>query len=143
MGNRTVAHKATTRAKTKSTEKNKATDEAQIRQLIGDWAKALRAKDIEGVMSHYAPDFLLFDLAPPLQYKGADAYRKNWEGWFATWQGSIGYEIHNLSITVGDEVAFSHSFNRISGARTSGEETDVWVRDRLLPQDQREMADHA
>jgi ketosteroid isomerase-like protein len=79
-------------------------------------------------MSHYAPDILLFDLAPPLQYKGADAYRKNWEEWFATWQGPIGYEIHNLSITAGDGVAFSHSLNRIRGTRTSGEKTDVWVR---------------
>jgi ketosteroid isomerase-like protein len=25
-------------------------------------------------------------------------------------------------------VAFSHSLNRISGKRTNGEETDVWVR---------------
>jgi ketosteroid isomerase-like protein len=113
---------------TMATKKSKAIDEAQIRQLIDGWAKALRAKDIEGVMSYYAPDILLFDLAPPLQYKGADAYRKNWEEWFASWQGSIGYEIRNLSVTVGYEVAFSHSLNRISGTRTSGEKTDVWVR---------------
>jgi ketosteroid isomerase-like protein len=29
---------------------------------------------------------------------------------------------------VGDEVAFSHNLNLISGTRTNGEETDVWVR---------------
>jgi hypothetical protein len=29
---------------------------------------------------------------------------------------------------VGDDVAFSHSLNRIYGKRTNGEETDVWVR---------------
>ncbi len=103
-------------------------DETQIQQLIDGWLKALRAKDIEGVMSHYAPDILLFDIAPPLQYKGADAYRKNWEEWFATWEGQIGYEIRDLSITVGDGIAFSHSLNRIYGTRTNGEETDVWVR---------------
>jgi uncharacterized protein (TIGR02246 family) len=111
-----------------ATGKNKAADEDHIRQLIDGWAKALRAKDIDGVMSHYAPDILLFDLAPPLQYLGTDAYRKNWEEWFATWQGPIGYEIRDLSITTGDGVAFSHSLNRISGKRTNGEETDVWVR---------------
>ncbi len=110
------------------TPKNKGTDEAQIRQLIEGWAKALRGKDIDGVMSHYAPDILLFDLAPPLQYLGTDAYRKNWEEWFATWQGPIGYEIRDLSITTGDGVAFSHSLNRISGKRTNGEDTDTWVR---------------
>jgi uncharacterized protein (TIGR02246 family) len=111
-----------------ATEKSKSVDEAQIRQLIDGWAKALRTKDVDGVMSHYARDILLFDIAPPLQNKGADAYRKNWEEWFTTWQGPIGYEIRDLSITAGGGVAFSHSLNRIHGKRTNGEETDVWVR---------------
>ena len=132
MGNRTVSNKVSTSAKyTKKTmepERNKTTDEAQIRQLIDGWTKALHAKDVDGVMSHYAPDILLFDLAPPLQYLGGDAYRKNWEEWFTSWQGPIGYEIRNLSITVGDDVAFTHSLNRIYGKRTTGEDTDVWVR---------------
>jgi uncharacterized protein (TIGR02246 family) len=100
----------------------------EIQQLIDDWAKAVRAKDINGFMSHYAPDILLFDLVTPLQYRGADAYRRNQEEWFASWQGPIGYEIRDLSITVGDDVAFSHSLNRIYGTRTNGEKTDVWVR---------------
>jgi ketosteroid isomerase-like protein len=111
-----------------ATEKNKAIDEAQIRELIDGWAKALRAKDIDGVMSHYAPEILVFDIAPPLLYRGANAYRKNYEEWFATWQGPIGYEIRDPSITVGDDVAFSHSLNRIYGKRTDGEKTGVWVR---------------
>ena len=79
-------------------------------------------------MSHYEPDVLLYDLAPPLRYRGADAYRKNWEEWFASFQGPVGYEIHNLSVSVGNDIAFSTSINRISGARTTGEQTDVWVR---------------
>jgi hypothetical protein len=50
------------------------------------------------------------------------------EKWFLSFQGSIGYEIRDLSITTGDDVAFSRSLNRISGRRTNGEQTDVWVR---------------
>jgi ketosteroid isomerase-like protein len=84
------------------TKKKRSTDETEIRQLIDGWAKALRAKDIDGVMSHYAPDILVFDIAPPLLYRGANAYRKNFEEWFATWQGPIGYEIRDATITVGD-----------------------------------------
>jgi ketosteroid isomerase-like protein len=70
----------------------------------------------------------VFDLAPPLQYAGIDAYRSNFEEWFLSFQGPIGYEIRDLSITMGDDVAFSRSLNRISGRRTNGEQTDVWVR---------------
>jgi ketosteroid isomerase-like protein len=108
-------------------EASRVGDEAQVRERIESWAKALRAKDVDGVMSHYTPDILTFDLAPPLQHSG-QAYRQGFEEWFRTFRGLIGIEIRDLSITVGDDVAFSHSLNRISGARTSGENTDVWVR---------------
>jgi len=111
-----------------TTEESNASNKAEIMETINNWVKAIRAKDVNAVMSHYSPDILLFDLAPPLQYVGGDEYRKNWNEWFATWQGQIGYEIQNLSITVSDDGAFRHSLNRISGNRTNGEETDVWVR---------------
>jgi ketosteroid isomerase-like protein len=109
-------------------EKNKAIDEAQIRGLIDDWVKSVRAKDVNGVMSHYAADIVTFDLAPPLQYAGTDALRRSLAEWFPTFRGPVGYEIRDLSITTGDDVAFSHSLNRISGTRTDGEETGVWIR---------------
>ena len=103
-------------------------NEAEIRQLIDGWVKAVRAKDVTAAMAPYAPDALSFDLAPPLQYRGAAANRKSLEEWFPTFRGPIGYEIRDLTITASDEVAFSHSLNRINGARTDGTETDVWVR---------------
>ena len=96
-------------------ENSRAANEARIRERLEDWAKAGRAKDIERVISHYAPDILLFDLAPPLQYRGADSCRKNWAEWFPTFQGEVGYEIRELSITSSDDVAFCHSLNRIHG----------------------------
>jgi uncharacterized protein (TIGR02246 family) len=113
------------------TEANKSTNEAQIRARLDDWAKSVHAKNVEAVMSHYAPDILLFDLVPPLQYRGAGDCRKNWAEWFSTFQGPVGYEITELSITSSDDVALCHSLNRIYGARTTGEQTDVWVRATL------------
>ena len=79
-------------------------------------------------MSHFAADIVTFDLAPPLQSTGADALRQSLEAWFPTFRGPVGYEVRDLSITTGDDVAFCRSLNRISGTRTDGEETDVWVR---------------
>jgi ketosteroid isomerase-like protein len=107
---------------------DRAGNEAQIRQLLDDRVKAVRAKDVTAVMTAYAPDVVAFDLAPPLEYRGAAANRRSLEEWFPTFRGPLGYEIRDLAITAGDEVAFSHSLNRISGARTDGTETDVWVR---------------
>ena len=51
---------------------SKTADEAQIRQLIDGWARAIRDKNVEAAVSHYARDILLYDLAPPLVHKGVD-----------------------------------------------------------------------
>jgi ketosteroid isomerase-like protein len=100
--------------------------EAQIRAVIDNWARAIRAKDIDGVLAHYAPHSVTFDLAPPLISTGADA--ESLLAWFSTWQGPIGYDIRALSITAGDVAAFCHSLNRLSGTKTDGERVDIWCR---------------
>ena len=109
-------------------EMSRAGNEAQIRKLIDEWASAFRAKNIDGLVANHSPDIVLFDVPAPLQYRGADAYRKNWERWLPTLEGPIGCEIRELSVTAGDDVAFSHSLNRITSKRTGGAATDVWVR---------------
>jgi uncharacterized protein (TIGR02246 family) len=110
-------------------EANKKNDEAAVIQgLLDDRIRALHDKNIEGIMSIYAPEVVSFDIVPPLQYIGADAFRKVWEEIFIVFQGPINYEFHDLSITVGDDVAFTHSLNRMSGTLNTGQKTDLWVR---------------
>jgi uncharacterized protein (TIGR02246 family) len=109
-------------------EPGRAPADAEIRALVDDWASAVRAKDVDAVMRHYAADVVAFDLAPPLQYAGADALRASLAAWFPTFRGPVGYDIRNLAVTAGADVAFCRSHNRISGTRTSGETTDVWMR---------------
>jgi uncharacterized protein (TIGR02246 family) len=106
----------------------RATDEADIRQRIDKLAEAIRAMNLEAVMSIYAPDIVSFDIVPPLQHTGAEAKRKNWVDAFARYQHPLGYEIRDLTITVGDNVAFGHSLNRISGTLKNGNRTDFWLR---------------
>jgi PhnB protein len=104
-------------------------DEGEIRALIDDWATAIRAKDLDAVVSRYAADSVTFDLAPPLVSTGADA--EGLQAWFSTWRGPLGYEIRDLNITVGGDAAFAHSLNRLSGTKTDGEKADVWFRQTL------------
>jgi uncharacterized protein (TIGR02246 family) len=111
-----------------TTENSKATDETQIRALIDDWAKALRAKDINALLSNYAPDVLAFDLINPLQYLGSDALRKRVDEWFSSFQGPINFETRDLSITASDDVAFSRNLSRFSGTKIDGEKIDMWIR---------------
>ena len=83
-------------------------------------------------MSHYAADNVMFVMAPPLQYTpGNSPGKQGVEEWFATWDGPLGYEIRDLKITASDDVAFSHSLNRMSGTKTDGEKVDMWLRATL------------
>jgi hypothetical protein len=56
-----------------TTANRKGSHEAKIRELLEGWSSALRAKDTDRVMSHYAAELVQFDLAPPLKYAGANA----------------------------------------------------------------------
>ena len=77
-----------------------AIDEADIRQRIDKLAEAIRAMDLEGVMSIYAPDIVSFDVGPPLKHVGAEAKRGNWVDAFAMYQGPLGYEIRDLTMVL-------------------------------------------
>lgn len=103
-------------------------DEAKIRALLEDWVKAIRVKDVQGATANIAPDILLFDVVDPLQSTGSDSIRKRTAEWFSSFHAPIGYEMRDLSIAVGDTVAFSHSLNRVSATRTDGKKLDMWWR---------------
>lgn len=113
-----------------TTARSQSTDEARIRSLLEDWVKAMHAKDAVAALANVAPDVVSFDLDPPLQHRGS-AVRKGLEAWFPTWKGPVGYEIGDLQVTAGGDVAFCHSLNHLTGLRTSGEKADVWVRSTL------------
>ncbi len=106
----------------------RAIDEAEIRRRIDDGVRAIRAMDLEGVMALYAPDIVSFDIQPPLRHVGAAAKRNNWVDVFATYQPPLDYEIRDLRLAVGDDVAFAYSLNRIGGTLRNGRRSDAWVR---------------
>src|SRR5215813_9431388 len=114
--------------KSMTAEAHKKNDEAEIKRVIEGGVEALRDKNIEGAMSLYAPEVVSFDIVPPLRYVGADTFRNVWKEVFSSFQGPIGYEMHDLTITVGDDVAFAYSLNRISGTMNNELKTDLWLR---------------
>jgi ketosteroid isomerase-like protein len=63
------------------------TNEAQIRELVESRANAVRNKDMEAILAHHAPDMLMFDVPPPLQLKGIEAYKAPWSGFFFWLEG--------------------------------------------------------
>jgi uncharacterized protein (TIGR02246 family) len=111
-----------------STRTTEATAEAEIRALMENWLSAVRAQDIKGIVSHYAPDSLAFDAVSQLQFKGKQAYAKHWEACLAMCSGPMIFEIHDLNIVAADDVAFSHYLTRCGAKEENGEEKASWMR---------------
>jgi ketosteroid isomerase-like protein len=101
--------------------------EALIRQRIQDYTKAISAKDLDRVMSFFAPNLVSFDLEPPLRYLGADNKRHRWQEGFAAYR-SIHYEVRELNVMMDGDLALVNGLNHFDGTLTNGHTTDVWVR---------------
>jgi ketosteroid isomerase-like protein len=84
----------------------------EIEQLISLWTKAVREQDLRGIRAAHDPDMLMFDVPPPFLSRGLDAYMATWDTFFA-WQAKpVQFELRDLEITAGDEVAFATAAGR-------------------------------
>jgi uncharacterized protein (TIGR02246 family) len=111
-----------------STTTTPANTKTEIRDKLADWAHAVRAKDIPRIFAHYAPDIVAFDAVAKLQFKGIEAYRKHWETCMAMCPGPMIFELHELQVEAGEDLAFVHTLNRCGGTGPDGKEMSGWMR---------------
>lgn len=105
-------------------------DEDAIMALKSKFAAAFNAKDVDAIMKVYVPDesLVVFNVVPPRQYVSADAYRKDWEDFFATLKGPVKFEITDLQVAADSTLGYSHSIQHVSGTDTKGQPIDLTVR---------------
>ena len=67
----------------------RADDQADIKTLEQRFVDAFKAKDVARIMSVYVPSetLVVFDVVPPRQYVGWNAYKKDWEDFLALFDG--------------------------------------------------------
>jgi ketosteroid isomerase-like protein len=107
------------------------TEKAIIAAQVGKIIDGIRTKDLDALRRLYDADVVSFDVEPPLQHVGIEAKLRNWTHVFTLFE-DVRYEIRDLTIAVGDDVAFGHGFGRLSGTLTNGTETSgMWVRATL------------
>jgi ketosteroid isomerase-like protein len=104
------------------------TAEAEIRRLIEGWAKAAGTFDLDGIRAAYAPDILAYDAIMKLQFKGADAYLEHWQACADMCPGPMVFEIHDLAIEAGDDIAFGHYLVRCGAVGEDGKEDTGYMR---------------
>jgi uncharacterized protein (TIGR02246 family) len=82
-------------------------DEAAIRAMLESWAAAVRRRDVEAILANHAADLVMFDVPPPFQLRGLEAYRASWEMFFSWSAEPIPFAFTELSVTAGADVAFA------------------------------------
>jgi ketosteroid isomerase-like protein len=99
-----------------------------LRRRIDEIAQAIRDKNLDQLMTFYDRDVEVYDLRASLNVTGANAYRNNLEHWFDSFEGPLGFELHNLRLTAGEGAAFCHYLGLVTGARPGGRSSGYWVR---------------
>ena len=82
-------------------------DAAAIRHAIEAVLRAFAARDANAVAASYAPDAVIFDLAPPLS-RPVDAAEI--AAWIATWRGPVVRTVRELGLDVSGDLAVWHGF---------------------------------
>lgn len=93
-------------------EHSNNSEEIRIKALLEAWADAVRRHDLPAILAHHAPDMVMFDLPPPLQCKGIEAYKDTWGLLFRYHKPGTAFDIHELAVTAGEDVAFAVAIMR-------------------------------
>ncbi len=91
-----------------------------IREVLENWARATREGRHDEVLANHLDDLVIFDVLPPLRYESAAAYRESWDNWQPDAQGGMLFELEDLSISAGDDVAFAFGLLQCGGTLPGG-----------------------
>ena len=106
------------------------TDVTQIQELEKRFAAAVEAKDVNAIMANYIPgeDLHVFDVIPPREYKGADAYKKDWAGVLEVCKDAPKVEISDIVVNAGSKYAFGHNIQHFTCTDAKGNKLDMTLR---------------
>ncbi len=88
-------------------------DVRQIRTLIETWAAAVHRGDLDTVLADHTDDIVMFDVPPPYDgVRGIDDYRETWPPFFEWQAGGATFDIVELEVTAGADVAYAYALLR-------------------------------
>jgi ketosteroid isomerase-like protein len=108
----------------------KEDDQAQIAALEQRIAKGVEAKNADAVMANYIPgdQLMVFDLIPPREYDGWEAYKKDWQGVFDSCAGPISMKITDLKVVSDGKLAVGHSLQHFNCSTAKGYKINMVMR---------------
>lgn len=107
---------------------NSRKDVDEIKARYADWERAFAARDVNAVMNLYARDVVAYDIVAPLQFVGAEDYRKDYATFFGAFKGPLKVSNPNIHVEQSGAIAFAFGLERVRGTMTNGTRVDMWVR---------------
>jgi uncharacterized protein (TIGR02246 family) len=101
------------------------TDRTEIEALLQKLSRAHVDHDADVIVEAYAPEAMIYDLAPPLGRRGMD--RDSVRAWLASWEGPIQIDARDVNLVVDGDLAFVSALFRMRGSQ-GGEDQDMWYR---------------
>jgi uncharacterized protein (TIGR02246 family) len=93
-------------------------DQDEIRTLLTGWAAAVHNGNLDHVLADHADDIVMFDVPPPDRgVRGMAAYRETWPPFFEWQAQGAEFEIEELDVTAGADVAFAWALLRCGTAK--------------------------
>ena len=105
-------------------------DEAEIRALEDRFAEAFKAKDVDRIMANYehSQNLVVFDVVPRREFLGWQAYKKDWQDFFASIGSITSFEVKNLAVSSDGTLAYSYSFQHSVAKTNEGGTRDITLR---------------
>ena len=104
-------------------------DDAAVRRVIGDWYRAIVRCDLEGVVAAHTDDIVMFDVPPPERgARGLTDYQATWPPFFEWLSSGASFEIDELEVAAGDDVAFAWAILRCGSEAEFRERPDRRLR---------------
>lgn len=97
--------------------------DAEIRTLIREWAEAVHSGDMDTVLADHADDIVMFDVPPPDDgVRGIRDYEETWPPFFRWQAGGARFEIVELNVEAGEDVAWAWALLRCGTDETFREQ---------------------
>jgi ketosteroid isomerase-like protein len=103
--------------------------EQAVLSVIRGQEDAIAKGDARANITAMDPDIVVFDLQPPLSYRGEQA--RDIEGlnaWFATWRNGVTVHMAEPQLIIDGNLAVAFGLSRMTGVKTDGTEVDSWSR---------------
>jgi ketosteroid isomerase-like protein len=105
-----------------------ADDEKDILRILRGHEAAIGRGDAEVAVAHQADDVVIYDIPPPLAYRGGAPAVEGLREWFATWEDGVTVEMKDPQVVTDGDLGVVFGLSRMRGTKKGAGPLDQWSR---------------